>query len=178
MEEKKQEVALPEALSDALFHPKITGKQRKFIILLVHSEGLHTATHCAVNAGYARDSAVVRASELQNPERYPLVAKAIESERRAIVERYKCTQERSLSTFARIRDQASESGNWNAAVAAETRRGQIAGLYVDKKEILTGTIDSMNREEVEKKLQDLKEQYSITADFEELKDMKQIDNKG
>ena len=178
MEEKKQEVALPEALSDALFHPKITGKQRKFIILLVHSEGLHTATHCAVNAGYARDSAVVRASELQNPERYPLVAKAIESERRAIVERYKCTQERSLSTLARIRDQASESGNWNAAVAAETRRGQIAGLYVDKKEILTGTIDSMNREEVEKKLQDLKEQYSITADFEELKDMKQIDNKG
>ena len=83
-----------------------------------------------------------------------------------------------MSTFARIRDKASESGNWNAAVAAETRRGQIAGLYVDKKEILTGTIDSMNREEVEKKLQDLKEQYSITADFEELKDMKQIDNKG
>jgi phage terminase small subunit len=175
--DRKKEVAVPEALSDSLFHPKITGKQRKFILLLVHSEGLRTATHCAINAGYAKESAVVRASELQNPERYPLVAKAIESERRAIVERYKCTQERSLSTLARIRDQASESGNWNAAVAAETRRGQIAGLYVDKKEILTGTIDSMNREEVEKKLQDLKEQYSITADFEELKEMKQIENK-
>ena len=63
-----------------------------------------------------------------------------------------CTQERSLSTLARIRDKASESGNWNAAVAAETRRGQIAGLYVDKKEILTGTIDSMSRDEVEKKI--------------------------
>ena len=177
MEENKQELIIPEPLSDALFHPKITGKQRKFALLLVHSEGLQTATHCAVQAGYAKNSAVVRASELQHPEKYPLVARAIESERRAIVERYKCTQERSLSTLARIRDKASESGNWNAAVAAETRRGQIAGLYVDKKEILTGTIDSMNREEVEKKLQDLKEQYSITADFEELKDMKQIDNK-
>ena len=44
---------------------------------------------------------------------------------------------------------------YNAAVAAETRRGQIAGLYVDKKEILTGTIDSMSRDEVEKKLQEL-----------------------
>ena len=53
---------------------------------------------------------------------------------RANVDRYRCTQERSLSTLARIRDKASESGNWNAAVAAETRRGQIAGLYVDKKE--------------------------------------------
>jgi|TARA_R110000850_G_scaffold68730_1_gene153139 phage terminase small subunit len=175
--ELQEQVFIPDPLSDALFNPKITGKQRKFALLLVHSEGLHTATHCAIQAGYAKDSAVVRASELQHPEKYPLVAKAIESERRAIVERYKCTQERSLSTLARIRDKASESGNWNAAVAAETRRGQIAGLYVDKKEILTGTIDSMNREEVEKKLQDLKEQYSITADFEELKDMKQIDNK-
>jgi NAD-dependent DNA ligase len=114
---------------------------------------------------------VVRASELQHPEKYPLVAKAIESERRAIVERYKCTQERSLSTLARIRDKASESGNWNAAVAAETRRGQIAGLYVDKKEILTGTIDSMSRDEVEKKLQDLKEQYSIETTFEEVKEL-------
>ena len=74
---EKQDIIIPEALSDALFHHKITGKQRKFILLLVHSEGLHTATHCALQAGYAKDSAVVRASELQNPEKYPLVAKAI-----------------------------------------------------------------------------------------------------
>ena len=88
-----------------------------------------------------------------------LVAKAIDAERRASVERYKCSQERSLSTVARIRDAASSAGNYNAAVAAETRRGQIAGLYVDKKEILTGTIDSMSRDEVEKKLQELKENH-------------------
>ena len=79
--------------------------------------------------------------------------------------------------MARIRDKASESGNWNAAVAAETRRGQIAGLYVDKKEILTGTIDSMNREDVEAKILELKKQYSIETTFEELKDVKQIEKK-
>ena len=100
-----------------------------------------------------------------------MVAKAIDSEVRANVERYKCSQERSLATLARLRDQASSAGNYNAAVAAETRRGQIAGLYVDKKEILTGTIDSMSREEVEKKLQDLKEQYSIETTFEEVKEL-------
>ena len=105
------------------------------------------------------------------------IAKAIESERRAIVERYQCTQERSLSTLARIRDKASEAGNWNAAVTAETRRGQIAGLYVDKKEILTGSIDSMNREDVEAKIDQLKKQYSIETTFEELKEVKQIENK-
>ena len=42
---------------------------------------------------------------------------------------------------------------------------------VDKKEILTGTIDSMSRDEVEKKLQDLKEQYSIETTFEEVKEL-------
>jgi len=166
-----EEVKLPEPLSDLLFDRKITDKQRKFIILLVHSEGLKTATQCAKESGYAHGSANRRAYELQNPDAYPLVAKAIDQERRALVDRYKCSQERSLSTLARIRDAASSAGNYNAAVAAETRRGQIAGLYVDKKEILTGTIDSMNREEVEKKLQELKEQYSITTSFEEIKEL-------
>ena len=169
------ETPLPDALSDLLFDKNITQKQRKFILLFVHSEGLKTGTQCAIEAGYAPGSAKVRASELQNPDRYPLVAKAIDAERRASVERYKCSQERSLSTLARIRDAASTAGNFNAAVAAETRRGQIAGLYVDKKEILTGTIDSMSRDEVEKKLQDLKEQYSIESTFEEIKE---LENKG
>ena len=62
-------------------------------------------------------------------------------------------------------------------MTAETRRGQIAGLYVDKKEILTGTIDSMSRDDVEAKLQELKEQYSISADFEVLKEMKKVEKK-
>ena len=175
MEENNKDLYIPQPLSEALFHPKITPKQRKFILLIVHSEGLKSASQCAIEAGYAPGSAKVRASELQNPDRYPLVAKAIDAERRASVERYKCSQERSLSTLARIRDQASAAGNYNAAVAAETRRGQIAGLYVDKKEILTGTIDSMSRDEVEKKLQDLKEQYSIESTFEEIKE---LENKG
>ena len=166
-----EEVKLPDALSEVLFDRNITPKQRKFVLLFVHSEGLNSATQCAIDAGYAPGSARVRASELQNPERYPLVAKAIDAERRASVERYKCSQERSLSTLARIRDAASTAGNFNAAVAAETRRGQIAGLYVDKKEILTGTIDSMSRDEVEKKLQELKEQYSIDTSFEEIKEL-------
>ena len=169
--EDNKEVFIPEPLSEALYNPKLTQKQRKFVLLLVHSEGLKSASQCAIEAGYSKKSSRELASRLQNLEHYPLVAKAIDSEVRANVERYKCSQERSLATLARLRDQASSAGNYNAAVAAETRRGQIAGLYVDKKEILTGTIDSMSREEVEKKLQDLKEQYSIETTFEEVKEL-------
>ena len=79
-----EEVKLPEALSDLLFDRNITQKQRKFILLFVHSEGLKTATQCAIEAGYAAGSAKVRASELQNPDRYPLVARAIDAEPGAI----------------------------------------------------------------------------------------------
>ena len=76
MEEENKDVFIPQPLSEALFHPKITQKQRKFILLFVHSEGLKTARQCAIEAGYAKDSAVVRASELQNPDKYPIVADA------------------------------------------------------------------------------------------------------
>jgi|TARA_R110000796_G_C14370928_1_gene414006 phage terminase small subunit len=170
-----EEAFFPEPLSDNTLD--LSPRQRRFVLLLVHNEGLKTATACALAAGYSKKSSRVRASLLQNPKHFPLVVKAIEGERRAMVERYRCTAERSSSVLARIRDQASESGNWNAAVAAETRRGQIAGLYIDKKEILTGSIDSMSRDDVEAKLLELKKQYSITASFEEIKDMKKIENK-
>ena len=59
-----------------------------------------------------------------------------------------------------------------AFTAASSAKTAYDGVnYVDKKEILTGTIDSMSREEVEKKLQDLKEQYSIETTFEEVKEL-------
>ena len=54
MEEENKDIFIPQPMSDALFDEKITPKQRKFILLLVHSEGLKTATQCAVEAGYAK----------------------------------------------------------------------------------------------------------------------------
>ena len=59
-----------------------------------------------------------------------------------------------------IRDKALEAGAYAAAVQAEYRRGQALGtIYVDRKEIRHGTIDSMSKEEVERKLNELKALY-------------------
>ena len=69
MEQENKEVFIPEAMSDALFEDKITPKQRKFILLLVHSEGLKTATQCAIEAGYAKRSAFMIASRLNYNKR-------------------------------------------------------------------------------------------------------------
>jgi len=57
--------------------------------------------------------------------------------------------------LARLREKSLVEKSFSAAVNAERLRGQAAGLYIDRKEIRTGTIDSMSREEVLKSLKEL-----------------------
>ena len=47
---------------------KLTEQQMKFAYELVTNEGRKTATECAVDAGFAKDSARQYASKLQNPK--------------------------------------------------------------------------------------------------------------
>jgi phage terminase small subunit len=61
-----------------------------------------------------------------------------------------------------------DAGNWAAAVAAEKSRGQAAGLYIDRKEILTGSIDQLSKAEVEEKLREIEKQFSINTDVIEI----------
>jgi hypothetical protein len=42
----------------------------------------------------------------------------------------------------------------------------VAGLYIDRKEIMHGTIDSMSVGEVEEKLVELRKKLSIPGDYE------------
>ena len=48
-----------------------------------------------------------------------------------------------------------DKGNYTAAVAAEVQRGRAAGLYVDRKEIRTGTLESMSEDQLIKKVDGL-----------------------
>jgi len=57
--------------------------------------------------------------------------------------------------LARLREKALGEKSYSAAVNAERLRGQAAGLYIDRKEIRTGSIDSMSREEVLSKLKEI-----------------------
>jgi phage terminase small subunit len=56
---------------------KLTEQQIKFANILIAEEGRKTATQCAIEAGYAKDSARQAASKLQNPKLYPLVVQYI-----------------------------------------------------------------------------------------------------
>ena len=47
--------------------------QIKFANELISNEGRKYAYQCAIDAGYEKDRARVTASELMNPNKYPLV---------------------------------------------------------------------------------------------------------
>ena len=68
---------------------------------------------------------------------------------------HKVEMNKHVQELARLRDKALNEKSYSAAVNAERLRGQAAGLYIDRKEIRTGSIDSMSREEVLTKLKEV-----------------------
>jgi hypothetical protein len=90
----------------------------------------------------------------------PHVVAAIQQYRAELAEKYGTNFDRHMRDLQHIRDQALEAGNFGAAVSAEYRRGQALGtIYVDRKEIRVGTIDSMSKDEVRRKLEEIKALY-------------------
>lgn len=151
---------------------RITDQQMKFANLLVSEEGRMTATECAQKAGYAEDSAHVRASELQNPKKFPLVVQYIGELREQWQKKYEVTYERHLSELGKIRNQAINSNAWSAAVNAEVARGKAAGLYIEQKIIRTGKLDDLSEEELDKRISEVLDQYSPILEGETVDTLK------
>jgi len=160
---------------------KLTEMQMKFAHELVTNEGRKTATECAITAGYEQDSAVVRASELQNAKRYPLVVQYIGQLRDEYQKKYDVTFGRHISELAKLRDNARESKAWSAAVNAEVARGKAAGLYVEQKIIRTGSLSDLTAEQLETRMKEIIEEYSpilegvVIDDINEVKSKQLID---
>ena len=151
---------------------KLTEMQMKFAHEIVTNEGRMNGEECARNAGYAHDSARVRASELQNPKRFPLVVKYIGELREEYQKKYAVTFERHISELAKIRIDALKKGAWSAAVNAEVARGKAAGLYIEQKIIRTGKLDDLSEEELEKRMKEIIDQYSPILEGIETEDLK------
>jgi len=76
--------------------------------------------------------------------------------RRAEIEKtHEVKLQKHVQELARLRERSLSEKSFSAAVNAERLRGQAAGLYIDRKEIRTGSIDTMSREEVLKQLKEL-----------------------
>ena len=152
--------------------PKLlTEQQKKFCELLVYNEGRKTPTECALEAGYAEGSAHVRASELRNPNKFPLVVKHIGELRTEVQKKYEVTFEKHITELGRIRQEALAKGAFSAATNAEVARGKAAGLYIEQKISLTGKIEDLSIEQLEAKMKKIYEdnQVLIEGDFKEIK---------
>jgi len=143
----------------ALRYPRgadgLTEKQRIFVEIYTANEGRLTPTECARQSGYKRERAATTASELLNVNKYPKVVSAVMKRRNEIADTHKVEMNKHVQELARLRDKALNEKSYSAAVNAERLRGQAAGLYIDRKEIRTGSIDDMSREEVLKKLREV-----------------------
>ena len=152
---------------------KLTEQQIKFENLLIADEGRKTATQCAIEAGYAKDSARQAASILQNPKKYPLVVQYIGELRAEWQKKFEVTFGSHITELARLRDQAKDKKAWSAAVNAEVARVKAAGLYIEQKIIRTGKLEDLSTEELESRMKQIIDDYSPIlegVEFEELKE--------
>ena len=151
---------------------QLTEQQIKFAQLLVTNEGRKTPTECAIEAGYADGSARVRASELRNPRRFPLVVGYIGELREEYNKKYEVDYGKHIAELGKIRQSALDKGAWSAAVNAEVARGKAAGLYIEQKIIRTGKLEDLSAEELETRMKEIIEEYSPILEGESVSDLK------
>ena len=154
----------------------LTDKQQIFVKIFAENEGRLTPTECARQAGYSEASANVTSSQLLNGKRYPKVVDAIITKRAELEKTHEVKLQKHVQELARLREKSLSEKSYSAAVNAERLRGQAAGLYIDRKEIRTGSIDSMSREEVLTKLKEIgldgrfkKEKEGVVLEVQEKK---------
>ena len=147
--------------------------QQKFAQLLVTNEGRKTPTECAIEAGYDKDTAYVRASELRNPKKYPLVVKYIGEIREEYQKKYDVDYGKHIAELGKIRQQALAKGAGAAAVNAEVARGKAAGLYIEQKIIRTGKLEDLTSEELESRMKTIIDEYSPILEGVDEKELKE-----
>ena len=152
---------------------RLTDQQQRFSELYVYNEGRMTPYECAKEAGYAQKSQRrVRASELRNPRRYPLVVKFIGELREEVQNKYEVTFEKHIKELARLREEALKKGSFSSAVNAEVARGKAGGLYIEQKIIKTGKLEDMSEQELERRMKEIIDQYSPILDAKPIEELK------
>ena len=143
---------------------ELTPKQRAFVEIFVKENGRLTQTECAKQAGYCEKSAVSQACNLRNPKYFPKVVIAIENLQHEYAEASKIDFVKHARALSRLRDTAVTNGQMGPAVNAEYSRGQLAGIYVERKEVVTASLDNMSRPQLVAKLKEIRDHNVINGE--------------
>jgi len=143
---------------------KLTKKQEAFVDLMVYQD--YNQTKCAHLAGYENPG--VAATRLLSDQQYAHVQEKIRQLKAIQRKKNEITFEGIATKLGEIRDIALADGSYGPAVTAEIARAKLAGLMVDKKELKIHKIDSMSREQLEARLQELLAESQIITGHAEV----------
>jgi len=140
---------------------QLTPKQQLFVEELVSNWGKITKTEAYRRVYECEDStAKVQASVMTNPDKSPHICRAIEKRLAKELEIYEKDKLRHYKKFEEMRDGAVKKNQFNAGITAQKFIGQMAGHFIDRKEVNVTGIENMNRQQLEKRLQQLEEKIN------------------
>ena len=157
---------MAKTLGDVIESDGLTRRQRSFAQILVKENGRATPTECAKMAGYSEKSATQIASNLQNPKMFPKVVEYIDSLTKDYAQSAKIKFMKHARELARLRDLAIDKDQYSAAINAEYRRGLLGGFYIERKEVVTASLDNMSRKELKEKLENYQKENQLIQDAE------------
>jgi phage terminase small subunit len=131
---------------------ELTPKQRMFVEILVQEHGNITQHEAYKRAGYEaanENTAKSCASQLLSRKLNPHVAKYFDQRFEQEIKKYESDNLRRYKRLERIANKAEEDKQYAAAINAEYRSGQLAGAYVDRREVRVSGLEGMSREELE-----------------------------
>ena len=137
---------------------ELTPKQRKFVDIYVSNYGEISKVDAAKQAGFTSTNKygpTDQASRLLNPDKNPHVVRYFEKRMSQELEKEEKDKLLSYKHYNRMRDTSEKKGQMTAAITAQYRRDQMAGHFVDRKEISHIGLEGMNREQLEKRLEEL-----------------------
>tara|TARA_R110000824_G_scaffold140160_6_gene305818 strand:- start:4327 stop:4794 length:468 start_codon:yes stop_codon:yes gene_type:complete len=130
---------------------KLTPKQEKFAQNVAKGMKKKDA---AQQAGYSEKNAG-RAGTVLSSDMNPVVKNRIHELQTKAADKAELTLGTHLVDLKEIRDGAVRNGAWSAAVTAEVARGKAAGLYVNRSELTVNRVDTMSKDEVLARMQEL-----------------------
>ena len=141
---------------------RLTEMQKRFAEFVVFggTDGPMTQGEAAIAAGYAKSSARVEGSQLLNPRLSPLVVQYVGRLKEERLEKHKVTYDTHVAELARIKEMALKKNSFSAAVNAETNRGKVGGLYIERKIIKHGKLEDMSELELEAKMKQILDDYA------------------
>lgn len=121
-------------------------KNKKDIVKEVYGEEGKEMTDASASAIGAR---------LTNRRINPHVVAYLDKKKAEAVAFYEKDKLRRYKKLEYYANSAAGDKQWASAINAEYRSGQLAGMYVDKRELTVSGLEGMSRVELEKKLQEL-----------------------